>query len=184
MRFGIFFSYWEDDWKGDYFKYVKKARELGYDALEVSAGELLAMSKDKLRELRAVSKDLDIQISANLGPPRKYDVSSRDPEVRKAGLAFYSDLMDAMDVLGCRKLIGALNSSWPPDFSDLDKPGFWARGVESLKVMGAKAETLGIDLCLEVLNRFDGLILNTAEEGVRFCEEAAITSRSISTPST
>ena len=37
--------------------------------------------------------------------------------------------------------------------------------------MGAKAETLGIDLCLEVLNRFDGLILNTAEEGVRFCEE-------------
>ena len=23
MRFGIFFSYWEDDWKGDYFKYVK-----------------------------------------------------------------------------------------------------------------------------------------------------------------
>lgn len=171
MRFGIFFSYWEDDWKGDYFKYVKKARELGYDALEVSAGELLVMSKDKLRELRAVSKDLDIQISANLGPPRKYDVSSRDPEVRKAGLAFYSDLMDAMGVLGCRKLIGALNSSWPPDFSDLDKPGFWARGVESLKVMGAKAETLGIDLCLEVLNRFDGLILNTAEEGVRFCEE-------------
>ena len=97
MRFGIFFSYWEDDWKGDYFKYVKKARELGYDALEVSAGELftklyekslegdtdcsgvltfnylagelLVMSKDKLRELRAVSKDLDIQISANLGPP-------------------------------------------------------------------------------------------------------------------
>ncbi|MDD7645976.1 MAG: sugar phosphate isomerase/epimerase, partial [Ruminococcus bromii] len=100
MRFGIFFSYWEDDWKGDYFKYVKKARELGYDALEVSAGELLVMSKDKLRVLRAVSKDLDIQISANLGPPRKYDVSSRDPEVRKAGLAFYSDLMDAMDVLG------------------------------------------------------------------------------------
>ena len=49
MRFGIFFSYWEDDWKGDYFKYVKKARELGYDALEVSAGELLVMSKDKLR---------------------------------------------------------------------------------------------------------------------------------------
>ena len=29
MRFGIFFSYWEDDWKGDYFKYVKKDRELG-----------------------------------------------------------------------------------------------------------------------------------------------------------
>lgn len=171
MRFGIFFSYWEDDWKGDYFKYARKAKELGFDALEVSAGELPELSAQQLRELKALAADLDLRISANFGPPKKYDVSSRDPEVRKNGLAYYSSLMDAMDVLDCRKLIGALNSSWPFDFSDLDKQGFWQRGVQSLKIMGKKAEALGIDLCLEVLNRFDGMILNTAAEAVQFCSE-------------
>jgi len=171
MRFGIFFSYWEDDWKGDYFKYAKKVKKLGFDALEVSAGQLLDMSEGELKELKALAADLDLKISANLGPPKKYDISSRDPEVRKAGLEFYSDLMNAMDIMDCRKLIGALNSSWPFDFSDLDKQGFWKRGVESLKIMGAEAQSRGIDLCLEVLNRFDGMILNTAGEAVRFCEQ-------------
>lgn len=171
MKFGIFFSFWTDEWKGDYFKFVEKAKELGFDALEISAGELLKMSKKELDELRGLTQKLDIELSANLGPPKKYDVSSKNPEVRKAGLAYYSDLMDAMDIVGCRKLIGALNSSWPYDFSETDKETLWKNGVESLKVMAEKADKLDIKLCLEVLNRFDGLILNTAEEAVQFCKD-------------
>lgn len=171
MKFGIFFAYWEKDWKGDYFKYIKKVKNLGFDVLEISAGELLNMKKSELEELRTLSKDLDIGISCNLGPPKMYDIASSDPETRKNGIKFYYDLMDAMDIMGSKKLIGALYSYWPFDFIDLDKHGMWQRGVESCKIIARKAEDLGIDLCLEVLNRFDGLILNTAEEAVQYCKD-------------
>jgi D-psicose/D-tagatose/L-ribulose 3-epimerase len=33
------------------------------------------------------------------------------------------------------------------------------------------AESLGIDLCLEVVNRFETFILNTSEEAVRYCND-------------
>lgn len=95
-----------------------------------------------------------MELSANLGPPKKYDVSSKDPDIRKAGLAYCSDLMNAMDALDCRRLIGALNSSWLFDFSDKDKAIFWNNGVENLKTMGNEVESLGIELSLEVLSRF------------------------------
>ncbi|NLJ70929.1 MAG: hypothetical protein GX328_05640, partial [Clostridiaceae bacterium] len=53
MKYGIFFSYWSDEWKGDYFYYAKKVKDLGFDALEISAGELLNMSKEDLERLKA-----------------------------------------------------------------------------------------------------------------------------------
>ena len=47
MKYGIFYEYWEKDWGGDYRKYAAKIAELGFDCLEVGAGDLLDMSKDE-----------------------------------------------------------------------------------------------------------------------------------------
>jgi len=43
--------------------------------------------------------------------------------------------------------------------------------LTSVKEMGKTAQALGIDMCLEVVNRFETLILNTAEEAIQFCNE-------------
>lgn len=43
----------------------------------------------------------------------------------------------------------------------------WVR----IRVKGAAGETVCITLCMEVLNRFEGYLLNTAEEGVRYVRE-------------
>ena len=43
--------------------------------------------------------------------------------------------------------------------------------MESCQVMGKTAQVLGINMCLEVVNRFETPVLNTAEEAVRFCHE-------------
>lgn len=39
--------------------------------------------------------------------------------------------------------------------------------------MGKTAQSLGIDMCLEVVNRFETNILKTAAEGVAFCRDVA-----------
>jgi len=171
MKYGVFFSYWEKDWQGDYFKYVKKAHDLGLDVLEISAGKLLDMSDDEVARLRDLAKSLNIGISCNIGPAKKYDVASADPSVREAGFRFERGIMDKMNVLGSDRLIGAMYSFWPYDFEDLDKPAVWKRAVEGMKVLGDCAGDHGVTLAMEVLNRFETLIMNTAEEAVRFVDE-------------
>ena len=67
---------------------------------------------------------------------------------------------------------GALYSYWPVDYSKpIDKPGDWARSVAGVREVAKVAEDCGVDYCLEVLNRFENHMLNTAEEAVSFVEE-------------
>ena len=171
MRFGILYAYWTREWSGDYLYYAKKVKELGFDILEISAGDLLRMHDSEISVLRDLSKSLNLEISCNIGPPKQYDVASSDPAVRAAGIQFLTDIMKKMDLLDSRTLVGVMYTYWPNDFTDLDKPALWSRGVESCQVMGKTAQALGINMCLEVVNRFETPVLNTAEEAVRFCHE-------------
>ncbi len=171
MKFGTLYAYWTHEWHGDYPYFAKKVKELGFDILEISAGELLTMTDEEIDRLRDLAKELGITITSNIGPGKDKDVASKDPAVRQAGIRFLCDIMKRMDRLDSRALVGVLYTYWPNDFTDLDKPAIWARGVESVKEMAKTAENYGIDMCLEVVNRFETHILNTAEEGLRFCEQ-------------
>ena len=170
MKFGTLFAYWVREWKGDYVLFAKKAAKIGFDILEVSAGQLLRMSNKELDELRSLAKDLGIAITSNIGPAKSKDVSSKSPSVRKAGIANLTRIMHAMDRLDSRVLAGVLYSYWPCDFVKVDKKAAWELGIASVRELSKTAESLGIDLCLEVVNRFETYILNTSEEAVRYCK--------------
>lgn len=171
MKFGTLYSYWEKEWKTDYLECLKRIKKAGFDVMELGAPHLLEMSDSYITELKAAAKDLGLEISSNVGPAKKYDTASRDSEVRKAGIDFLSSIMKQMEKLGSTKLVGVTYTYWPNDFSDLDKPALWARGVESIKKLGKVAENCGVDLCLEVVNRYETVTLNTAEEGRKFCDD-------------
>ncbi|MBE7030845.1 MAG: sugar phosphate isomerase/epimerase [Ruminococcaceae bacterium] len=171
MKFGTLYAYWTREWTGDYKYFAKKVSDIGFDILEISAGDLLAMTDAEVDELKAISKGLGIEITSNIGPAKKYDVASSDKHVREAGIKFLSDIMKKMDRLDSRAIVGVMYTYWPNDFTDLDKDAAWSRGVESVKRLGKIASALGIDYCLEVVNRYETHILNTAEEGVRYCKD-------------
>lgn len=171
MKFGTLYAYWTHEWKGDYKFFLKKVKNIGFDILEISAGDLLLMTDTAIDELKVLSKEYGIEITSNIGPAKCYDVASNDKSVRDNGIAFLSNIMKKMDRLDSRAIVGVMYTYWPNDFTDLDKEGAWARGVESVKKLGKTAGELGIDMCLEVVNRFETNILNTAEEGVKFCHD-------------
>lgn len=171
MEIGAFYSYWIKNWHADFKYYGKKIKDIGYDLMEYSGDEIYNMTDAQLAENKAFCKDIGLSLSTNIGPGKEHDVASKDPAIRKNGIDFLTGIMKKMDRLDCRTIIGIMYTCWPNDFLDTDKPAIWARGVESVKEMGKVASDLGITMCLEVVNRFDTLVLNTAEEGVQFCKD-------------
>ncbi len=171
MKFGTLYAYWVSNWGADYCEMARKAKKAGFDVIEIGGGDLVNMSDAQLAELRTVTKELGLEISANLGPPRDKDVSSADPAIREAGVQFLVDIMHQMVKIDCNTLIGALYNCWPYDFKDLDKDALWDRAVKGMQEVGDEADRLGITICLEILNRFETILLTDCEEGIRFCKD-------------
>jgi D-psicose/D-tagatose/L-ribulose 3-epimerase len=172
MKFGIYYSYWEQEWSADCLKYVEKCAKLGFDIIEIAAHHINGYSPEHVAEVARAAKANGIAITAGLGPSVHRNLSSPDSEIRKAGRAFFEETLTNLAKLDVHVIGGALHSYWPIDYSKpVDKIGDRARGLEGVASLADFAADLGINLCLEVLNRFENHVLNTAEEGVAFVRE-------------
>ena len=172
MEFGMFYPYWEHEWSADCLKYVEKVAKLGFDIIEIAAHHLNSYSQAHLDEIARSARDNGIAITAGLGPSPQKNLSSADPAIRKAGRAFFEETLTNLAKLDIHVIAGALHSYWPIDYSKpVDRAGDRARGLEGISSVADFAANLGVNLCLEVLNRFENHVLNTAEEGVIFVRE-------------
>ena len=170
MKIGTHFAYWGNTWSVDYIALCHRAKKCGLDVLEVGAGDLVDMSDAELEALSTTAKELGLEISANLGPPKDKDISNADPAIREAGVKFLCDILDQMVKIDCKILIGACYNCWPYDFVDIDKEALLDRAVEGMKIVGDHADKLGLTIALEILNRFESCMINTLDEGIEFCE--------------
>jgi D-psicose/D-tagatose/L-ribulose 3-epimerase len=172
MKFGIYYPYWEHEWSADCLKYVEKVAKLGFDVIEIAALPVSSYSQAHLDEIARCARDNDIAMTANLGPPPQQNLSSPDPAIRRAGRAFFEKTLTNLGKLDIHVICGGIYSYWPVDYSKpVDKAGDRARGIEGISGIADFAANLGVNLCLEVLNRFENHVLNTAEEGAAFVRE-------------
>ena len=118
----------------------------------------------------AAAEDNGLILTTNIGPSKDQDLASPDPAIRKNGLDFLTGVLRAMDKIGSKSLVGAMYSFWPCDFKYTDKEAAWDTSIAEMKKLAAVAEDLGIDLCQEVLNRFETYIMTNAAEGVEYCK--------------
>jgi D-psicose/D-tagatose/L-ribulose 3-epimerase len=172
MKYGIYYAYWEQEWAADYIPYIEKAARLGFDCLEIACTPVVHYSADQMKELRDCAKQNGIFLTAGHGPDASQNLASADPAVRENAVAFYMDLLKRLELMDIHSIGGGIYSYWPVDYSKpIDKAGDWARSVEGCRKVAKVAQDCGVNYCLEVLNRFEGYLLNTCEEAVEFVKQ-------------
>ena len=172
MKHGIYYAYWEKEWGGDYLPYVKKAADLGFDILEISCAGLSEQGQERLLALKNAAEEVGITITGGYGPKFTENIASNDPAIRENAFRFWASTFRAMETAGIGLVGGGLYSYWPVQYGGaLDKAGDWARSVEGMQQLADMAADHGITLCMEVLNRFEGYLLNTAQEGCRYVDQ-------------
>ncbi|PXV93397.1 D-tagatose 3-epimerase [Lachnotalea glycerini] len=175
MKYGIYFAYWEQEWGVEQKKYIAKVKELGFDILEISCAMLKNISNQELLELKKMADDNGIILTAGYGPNDQENLASDNPEIVKHAINFYTDILKKLEILNIHTFGGGIYSYWPVDYSkSIDKVGDWDRSVKNVRTVGKVAGNCGVDYCLEVLNRFEGYLLNTCMECKSFVEEVDI----------
>ena len=171
-KLGIFMNFWEKNWDADHAKYIRKAKEIGFDVLEFQAQPLLEMSDDKIRSLKALADEVGIELTYSLGLDRNYDVSSLDENIRKGGVEYLQNIVRKMKVGGGTLLSGVSYAGWgTPDNFMGDKRPYWEQSIKSMKEIIKVAEECGVTYCVEAVNRFETCLINTAQEALDYVSE-------------
>jgi D-psicose/D-tagatose/L-ribulose 3-epimerase len=172
MKHGIYYAYWEQEWKADYRNYIEKVSRLGFDVLEIAATPLVNYTNDQLLELKKCAEGNGIVLTAGHGPSPEQNLSSADSGIRANAKTFFTDLLKRLCKLDIHILGGALFSYWPVDYTKkFDKEGDWARSVKGIREIAKIAGECGVNCCLEVMNRFENYLINTSAEGVEFVRQ-------------
>lgn len=168
-KLGIFMNFWEKNWDADHKKYISKAAKLGFDVLEFQAQPLLNMEDSYLQELKKLADDSNIELTYSLGLDKAYDISSDDFSVREKGIEYLTNIMKKVAVMDGKLISGVSYAGWGvPAISDIDKDRLTQNSISCMKKLTKIAEDLDILYAVEAVNRFEGVVLNTAEEAVRY----------------
>ncbi|MBE7037676.1 MAG: sugar phosphate isomerase/epimerase [Ruminococcaceae bacterium] len=171
-KLGIFMNFWEKNWDADHAKYIKKAKEIGFDVLEFQAQPLLEMSDEKIKSLKALADEVGIELTYSLGLDRAYDVSSLDEGIRKGGVEYLQNIVRKMHIGGGTLLSGVSYAGWgTPDNFLGDKRPYWEQSIKSMKEIIKVAEECGVTYCVEAVNRFETCLINTAKEALDYVAE-------------
>jgi D-psicose/D-tagatose/L-ribulose 3-epimerase len=148
-------------------KALERSAAHGYRAIEFA---YLQPEKFDLDRLSQKAQSLDVEIGVTMGLPLSADVSSEDGSVVRKGTALLADAVKAVRDIGGTKLGGILYSAHTK-YNTLPTKRGWKNSVAAIAETAEVAKAAGVDLVLEIVNRFETNLLNTTAQGLAFVEE-------------
>ena len=175
---GLQTAYWSGTTPAlDIHQIIELTKKANMDTIELKAGDFVPLTTEGRAALRKEIEDAGLSITINgtgLRPER--DVSSSDEESHKAGIKHLCHMLDLSKEMGAKLFSGIPYGLWntrpgaDDDAIEMKKERR-ANAIRGLKEVAKHAEEVKVVLCLEIVNRFEQYIANTAEEGIAICEE-------------
>ena len=167
-RLGIHSFVWTDGATEDsLIAAMERSAACGYRLIELA---YLKPEKFNLDRLGQRAKSLDLDIAVTMGLPPSGDVSSEDGDAVKRGEAILADAVQAVRDIGGSKLGGILYSAHTK-YARVPTDRGRKNSIAAIAKAGDIAQKAGVDLVLEVVNRFETNLLNTTAQGLDFIRQ-------------
>jgi D-psicose/D-tagatose/L-ribulose 3-epimerase len=171
MRFGVNTQIWCAPFRQADLDLIDKVADMGFGYIELGfASEEPPFSVAEVKQ-RTSARQISCGVCSFL--PGDRDIANPDPEVRKRGVAYMQALLASTAAIGGEVLSGPLYAELfrarfvPPE----QRKREWDWSVASLREVAKSAETQGVTLALEPLNRFETDFLNQSAQAVRLAED-------------
>lgn len=167
LSFGGHALVWAGDWtEASARKAAASARRAGYDYIE-----MLMIEPDKIdvAMTKEVLSEYGLFATASLGLSSETDVTSTNPSIVKKGDELLRKVVDKLHAIGSTELCGVIYCS----LQKYPGPASTENRVNSISAVARLADYAadkGINVNLEVVNRYETNIMNTGKEGLKFLE--------------
>ena len=159
---------WSGDWtEAGARKSISGAKRSGYDYVEVA---LLDPWRVDAKMTKDLLDEYGIHATASLGLSPKTDVTSTDPKIVAAGDELLRKATDVLHEIGGTELCGVLYCNLGKYPGPASKENY-ENSVKAMQRLCDYAADKGINVNLEVVNRYETNIMNTGIEGLKFLEQ-------------
>ncbi|RWJ05774.1 sugar phosphate isomerase/epimerase [Mesorhizobium sp.] len=167
-RIGIHSFVWSaSSAQGDLERTLANTKEAGFDLIEFS---YLDPANVDIGGLARRIADLDLGVAISIGLPADGDISSADKAIAAHGVEILKRTIALTRDLGGRKVAGILSTSHGLQTGAPTRCQ-WNRSAATLAKVAETAKAAGVTLNLEIVNRFESNLLNTAAQGLAFIED-------------
>ncbi|MGY2065115.1 sugar phosphate isomerase/epimerase family protein [Blastococcus sp. SYSU DS0619] len=165
---GVHALVWTGDWTPESARFaIESTRETGFDLIEISLHDTASFDAAGTRQLLA---DNGLGVACSLGLAPDADVSSEDPAVVQRGRDLIAAALECAADVGASHLCGVLYSDLRKYMAPVSEKGR-RNAVEAMAWLSEQAAGAGITLALEVVNRYETNVVNTAAEMRDFVAE-------------
>jgi D-psicose/D-tagatose/L-ribulose 3-epimerase len=147
------------------YSIFEQARNMGFDGVEIPISDL---SKVNVKRTRRALDDAGITCSLSVGLRPKDNITSASKAKRASGVRYLQKCADISAELGGDTIAGVIYGAWGVMTGRGRTQKEWDRSVSAFKEACTYAQGRGVNLCVEVLNRFETYFLNTASDAVKY----------------
>ena len=165
MKLGVNAWVWDAPFRTSrHLGLLGKIKSMGGEVIEFAAEEDAEIDPPVLR--RALEDaEMECSLIGLYGTER--DLSFRDPAVRSRGLEYGKRCLDLCAELGCTLYSGAVAGvGGEVVLGQAERHARVAQAADCLHELGDRAAEAGVRLCVEILNRYENNLLNTAAQGL------------------
>jgi len=166
MKIGMNLLLWTDHVTEAQDPILDEIKGLGFDAVEIPVFNTSDLASYQRLGKRLKNLGLTAAAVTVMGPDA--NPISPDPKIREAAVAHLDRVMECGQQFGCEILCGPLHSAIGQFSGTGPTEDEFKYGVETLQRAGEKAESRGIRMAIEYLNRFEIYFLTTAEQASKF----------------
>jgi sugar phosphate isomerase/epimerase len=148
---------------------MRKAAELGFDAIELFTASGNAISTDVLKKLLGKYKLQLAAVGTGVGKVvHGLTLTDTNGTIREKAIAFIKEMMEFGALFGAPAIIGSMQGNVTRGNTHTNSIGLLA---EALQVLDQHATSLGVKLIYEPLNRYETNLMNRLDDAAAFIEQ-------------
>ena len=169
MRVGMNLLLWTTEVGEEHHGLLQQIKNWGFDGVEIP---IFKADPNRYRDLARRLDDLGLERTAVTVVPPDANPISPDPQVRDRAEEYLKQVLEMCAILESRVLCGPLHSPVGTLVERGRTEEEWQWCLELLGRVAVSAETAGVTLALECLNRFEAYFLNCIADTTAFVDQA------------
>jgi len=164
LRYAVHAYAWTSSWSNDDLWIIDHAKELGLDAVEIP---LMEPDKVDAAAIGERARAHGLEVLASLALPEGADPAHEDPEIRRRGLELLVRCIDLAADMGSSILTGVVYSAIGRRIDRRPDEGDYLRSADVLREAARHAQTRGVTIGIEAINRYETFLVNTTAQALR-----------------